>query len=53
MVKQMNIMFDVISDIKLEWMKVISVDTDKFGSWVSGNWLSVINVHGHIDSMMP
>ena len=38
---QMNDVLDYIADMKLDWCKVFSVETDKFGGWVSENWCSL------------
>ena len=39
MLRQMNMQFDYITDMKLDWCKLLPVETDKFGSWVSENWM--------------
>eukprot|EP00957_Ditylum_brightwellii_P202730 15331536-Ditylum_brightwellii.AAC.1 len=53
----MNGLFEYISDMKLDWCKVLSVESDKFGEWVSENWCSLGRVtkwvYSTLDEMIP
>jgi hypothetical protein len=57
MLENMNVQFDIISDMKLDWCKVFPVDTSKFGSWVSENWISFGRImkwiYSTIESVAP
>ena len=57
MLENMNVPFDIISDMKHDWCKVFPVDTSKFGSWVSENWISLGRImkwiYSTIESVAP
>ena len=57
MLENMNVQFDIVSDMKLDWCKVFPVETSKFGSWVSENWISLGRImkwiYSSIESVAP
>lgn len=48
----MNQCIDSISDMKLTWCKLFSVESDKFGGWVSENWCSFGRITKWIYSLL-
>jgi len=50
--KQSGLLLDYIADMKLDWCKVFSVETDKFGGWVSENWCSYARIAKWTYSML-